>query len=90
MNDETPRPEARPAEGERRPPWVSTEVASVGAASFFSDAGHEIATAVLPGFLTGVLRGSAATLGLIEGISDRASGRRSRLAGSGGVLGWFG
>ena len=62
---------ARPTPGssERRPPWVSPEVASIGAASFFSDAGHEIATAVLPSFLTGVLRGSAATLGLIEGLT---------------------
>jgi hypothetical protein len=34
-------------------------MASIGAASFFSDAGHEIATAVLPSYLTGVLRGSA-------------------------------
>jgi len=49
-------------------------VASVGAASFFSDAGHEIATAVLPAFLTGVLGGSAATLGLIEGLSDALLG----------------
>jgi len=80
MTEGTPRPEAEPAGRGRRPPWVSPEVASVGAASFFSDAGHEIATAVLPGFLTGVLRGSAATLGLIEGISDALLGV-AKLAG---------
>jgi MFS family permease len=74
MTEGTPRPEAEPAGRGRHPPWVSPEVASVGAASFFSDAGHEIATAVLPGFLTGVLRGSAGTLGLIEGISDALLG----------------
>jgi MFS family permease len=56
-------------------------VASVGAASFFSDAGHEIATAVLPSFLTGVLRGSAATLGLIEGLSDALLGIAKLLSG---------
>jgi MFS family permease len=74
---------ARPAPGsaERRPPWVSPEVASIGAASFFSDAGHEIATAVLPSFLTGVLRGSAATLGLIEGLSDALLGIAKLLSG---------
>jgi MFS family permease len=74
---------ARPAPGstERRPPWVSPEVASVGAASFFSDAGHEIATAVLPSFLTGVLRGSAATLGLIEGLSDALLGIAKLVSG---------
>jgi MFS family permease len=56
-------------------------VASVSAASFFSDAGHEIATAVLPSFLTGVLRGSAATLGLIEGLSDALLGVAKLVSG---------
>lgn len=73
MSDGMPPPEVEPA-GRRPPPWVSPEVASVGAASFFSDAGHEIATAVLPSFLTGVLRGSAGTLGVIEGLSDALLG----------------
>lgn len=35
--------------------WLSSGVVSVGAASFFSDAGHEIATSVLPSFLTSTL-----------------------------------
>jgi len=70
-----------PGSTERRPLWVSPEVASIGAASFFSDAGHEIATAVLPSFLTGVLRGSAATLGLIEGLSDALLGIAKLLSG---------
>lgn len=80
--------------------WLTPGVGSVGAASFFSDAGHEIATAVLPSFLTGVLHGSAAALGLIEGFADALTGvakllggplandpaRRRRLA-TGGYLG---
>jgi len=75
-------------------------VASVGAASFFSDSGHEIATAVLPSFLTATLHGSAGALGVIEGVSDALTGvmkllggplandeqRRGRMA-SGGYLG---
>jgi MFS family permease len=80
MSDGMPPPEVEPAGRGRRPPWVSPEVASVGAASFFSDAGHEIATAVLPSFLTGVLRGSAGTLGVIEGLSDALLGV-AKLAG---------
>lgn len=56
-------------------------MASIGVASFFSDAGHEIATAVLPSFLTGVLRGSAATLGLIEGLSDALLGLAKLVSG---------
>jgi hypothetical protein len=56
-------------------------VASIGAASLFSDAGHEIATAVLPSFLTGVLCGSAATLGLIEGLSDALLGLAKLVSG---------
>lgn len=63
-----------PSSVQARPPWVSSGVASVGAASFFSDAGHEIATAIFPSFLTGVLRGSAGTLGVIEGLSDALLG----------------
>jgi MFS family permease len=73
MSDEASRPGLEPP-AERRPPWVSPEVASIGAASFFSDSGHEIATAVLPSFLTGVLHGSAGTLGVIDGLSDALLG----------------
>ncbi|MFT4297006.1 MAG: MFS transporter [Micropruina sp.] len=58
--------------GKRR--WLTPGIASVGAASFFSDAGHEIATSVLPSFVTGVLGGSAAVLGVIEGVSDALTG----------------
>ncbi|WP_211217914.1 MFS transporter [Microbacterium luticocti] len=46
----------------------------MGAASFFSDTGHEIVTSVMPTFVTGVLGGSAAALGAIEGISDACTG----------------
>jgi MFS family permease len=80
--------------------WLTPGVGGIGAASFFSDAGHEITTAVLPSFLTGTLHASAGALGLIEGISDALTGvmkllggplandpqRRGRLA-SGGYLG---
>jgi MFS family permease len=75
-------------------------VGAVGLASFFSDFGHEIATAVLPSFLTSVLRSSAGVLGLIEGISDALTGvaklvlgpfandqrRRAKLASGGYVV----
>jgi MFS family permease len=85
-------------EGQRG--WLTPGVAGVGAASFCSDAGHEITTAVLPSFLTATLHASAGALGLIEGISDALTGimklaggplandpaRRARLA-SGGYLG---
>lgn len=81
-------------------PWLTPGVGAVGAASFFSDTGHEVTTSVLPAFLTGTLGASAATLGLIDGISDALigvtkliggpmandPGRRGRMA-SGGYLG---
>jgi MFS family permease len=44
----------------------------MGLASLLSDAGHEMATAVLPGFLA-ILGVSAAALGTIEGVADSAS-----------------
>jgi MFS family permease len=80
--------------------WLTPGVGAVGAASFFSDAGHEVTTSVLPAFLTGTLGASAAALGVIDGISDALigvmklvggplandPGRRARLS-SGGYLG---
>jgi MFS family permease len=80
--------------------WLTRGVAGVSSASFFSDSGHEIATAVLPSFLTTVLHSSAAALGVIEGFSDALTGiakliggplandrrRRGRIA-SGGYIG---
>lgn len=80
--------------------WFTPGVGAVGAASFFSDSGHEVTTSVLPAFLTGTLRASAAALGVIDGISDALigvmklvggplandPGRRGRMA-SGGYLG---
>lgn len=54
--------------------WLTRGVGSVGAASFFSDAGHEIATSVLPTFVTIALRSSAGVLGLIEGVADALAG----------------
>lgn len=72
---------ASPPSAEARRLWVSPGVASVGAASLFSDADHEIATAVFPGFVTGFLRGSAGTLGVIEGLSDALLGVAKLLGG---------
>ncbi len=80
--------------------WLTPGVGAVGAASFFSDAGHEVTTSLLPAFLTGTLGASAAALGTIDGISDALVGvmkliggplandshRRARTA-SGGYLG---
>lgn len=50
-------------------------------ASLFSDSGHEITTAVLPTFVTSVLRSSAGVLGVIEGISDALLGVAKLAAG---------
>ncbi|HUH67438.1 MAG TPA: MFS transporter [Mycobacterium sp.] len=80
--------------------WLSPGVGAIGASSFFSDAGHEVTTSVLPTFLTGTLGASAAALGVVDGISDALVGvmklvggtiandpvRRARTA-SGGYLG---
>lgn len=79
---------------------VSRGVLSVGAASFFSDAGHEMVTSILPTFLTSTLHAGPGTLGVIDGTADALTGvaklaggpmaadpaRRARLA-SGGYLG---
>ena len=61
--------------------WLTRGVASVGLTSFFSDAGHEITTSVLPSFVTVTLRSSAGALGVIEGISDALTGVAKLFAG---------
>jgi hypothetical protein len=60
--------------------WLTGGVGAIGTASLLSDAGHEITTALLPSLLTSTLGAPAAALGLIEGISDGASGV-AKLAG---------
>lgn len=61
--------------------WLTPGVPGVGTASFFSDSGHEITTAVLPGFLTTTLHASARALGVIEGISDALTGAMKLIGG---------
>jgi len=61
--------------------WLTRGVGSVGLASFFSDSGHEMATSVLPTFVTVTLRSSAGALGLIEGVSDALTGVAKLISG---------
>jgi MFS family permease len=53
----------------RKSKWLNKNIFAMGLTSFFSDFGHEMATAILPAFLISV-GGSAALLGFIEGIAD--------------------
>ena len=73
--------ETEQAEAASRRRWLTRGVGSVGLASFFSDFGHEVATSVLPTFVTVVLRSSAGALGLIEGISDALTGVAKLISG---------
>lgn len=98
MTDTPTEPDPDQGQGKER--WLSSGVADVAAASLFSDAGHELATSLLPTFLTATLHSGPAALGAIEGVSDALTGlsklaggplasdpaRRGRLA-SGGYLG---
>ena len=61
--------------------WLTPGVQGIGAASLLSDLGHEVPTALLPRLITS-LGGSAAALGLIEGISDGLSGLARLLGGA--------
>jgi MFS family permease len=71
-------PDGPPTEGQRR--WLTRGVAGIGSASFLADVGHEVPTALLPSLVTSTLGGSAAALGVIEGVSDGLAGV-ARLAG---------
>jgi MFS family permease len=52
--------------------WLNRNVVGMGVTSLLSDACHEMATAVLPGFLTSIGAPPAA-LGVIEGVADATS-----------------
>jgi MFS family permease len=62
-------------------PWLTRGVGGIGTASFFSDVGHEIPTALLASLVTGTLGAPASALGLIEGISDGLAGAGRFLGG---------
>jgi MFS family permease len=62
-----------------RPTWVTKTVVGIVVATFFSDVGHEMVTAVLPLYLAGIGLGPAA-LGAMEGAADLAFSL-SKLAG---------
>jgi MFS family permease len=81
--DEQVDPAAQEPTGDDPQPgtrWFTPGVASVGVASFGSDAGHELVTSLLPGFVTSTLHAGPAALGIIEGVSDALIGV-SKLAG---------
>ncbi len=61
--------------------WLTPGVGGIGAASLLSDLGHEVPTALLPLFITS-LGGSAAVLGIIEGIADGLAGISRLLGGA--------
>ena len=63
--------------------WVTSAVVGIVLATFFSDVGHEMATATLPMYLASIGLGAAA-LGVMEGFADLAFSL-SKLAG-----GWVG
>lgn len=52
--------------------WLNRNVVGMGLTSLLSDAGHEMATAVLAGFLA-VIGAPVYSLGIIEGVSDALS-----------------
>lgn len=57
------------SEPQRGKSWFTRAVLGIVVATFFSDVGHEMVTAVLPLYLTSVGLGAAA-LGVMEGIAD--------------------
>ncbi len=75
--DEPTGPVPNSGDGKR---WLTRGVASVGAASLFSDTGHELVTSLLPSFVTSTMQAGPATLGAIDGVADALTGL-SKLAG---------
>ena len=63
--------EKKPAIKPKR--WLNRNILGMGLASLFSDMNHEMASAVLPMFLSSVLGAPAFALGVIEGVADGVS-----------------
>jgi MFS family permease len=63
--------EQTPARAPKR--WLNRNILGMGLASLFSDMNHEMASAVLPVFLSSVLGAPAFALGVIEGVADGVS-----------------
>ncbi|MHB8854153.1 MAG: MFS transporter [Ignavibacteriaceae bacterium] len=73
MSDEVKtKDESKIESKEKSNKWLNKSVVGMGLTSFFSDASHEMATTVLPGFLS-VIGAPPSALGIIEGVSDAAS-----------------
>lgn len=53
--------------------WLNRNILGMGLASLFSDWNHEMATAILPAFLSTVLGAPVFALGFIEGVADGVS-----------------
>jgi MFS family permease len=70
----------KPDNNPEKAKWLNRNVVAMGFTSLFSDAGHEMVTAVLPFFLAVIGAGPEA-LGLIEGFSDGASSFVKSFAG---------
>jgi len=64
-------PEKEPVTKPKR--WLNRNILGMGLASLFSDMNHEMASAVLPIFLSSVLGAPAFALGVIEGVADGVS-----------------
>ena len=60
--------------------WLNRNILTMRMTSFFSDFGHEMATAILPAFLVS-LGGSAALLGIIGEIADASISGMKLLSG---------
>jgi MFS family permease len=57
----------------RRPPWLTRNVAAIGAVSLLTDVSSEMIVPLLPLFLAVELGAGPAALGMIEGIADGVS-----------------
>lgn len=75
MNDANNAPSSASGPG-----WLNSTVLGIGLASFFSDVGHEMATAAMPALLA-TMGASSAALGLIEGTADALSSFAKLMSG---------
>jgi MFS family permease len=72
----------RPADGRRRPVWLTRNLLVLSGVSFLQDAASELLYPILPIFLTVTLGAPVAVVGLVEGLAEGAAALVKVLSGA--------
>jgi MFS family permease len=81
VSDSGTTPPDGPASGDRRPAWLTRNLAVLSGVSFLQDAASELLYPILPIFLTAVLGAPVVVVGAVEGVAEGAASVTKLAAG---------